>query len=105
LAPGEGLGTVELAIRAAMTKLGAGLLQDLLALETGYRGAAVDCGTGHQAGFVSCRPKVIDTVLEPVTVRRAYYYCGGCGHGVVPKAASSAPSAVAVARTALHGGP
>ena len=69
---------MELAIRTAMTELGAGLLQDLLALEAGYRGPAVDCGAGHQAQFVSCRDKVIDTVLGPVTVRRAYYHCGQC---------------------------
>ena len=68
-----------------MTRLGAGLLEDLLALEAGYGGPAVDCGAGHQARFVSYRDKVIDTVLGPVTVRRAYYHCGQCPGGVVPR--------------------
>jgi hypothetical protein len=76
---------VELAIRTAMARLGAGLLEDLLATDTGYRGPAVECGAGHEARFVSCRAKTIDTVLGPVDVRRAYYHCAGCGHGVVPK--------------------
>jgi hypothetical protein len=35
--------------------------------------------------FVSYREKTIDTVLGPVQVRRAYYHCPGCGHGVVPR--------------------
>ena len=68
-----------------MTRLGAGLLEDLLALDAGYGGPAVDCGAGHQARFVSYRDKVIDTVLGPVTVRRAYYRCGQCPGGVVPR--------------------
>ena len=80
-----GLETVELAIRTAMTRLGCGLLEDLLGLDAGYRGPRVDCGAGHDAGFVSYREKTIDTVLGPVQVRRAYYHCPGCRHGVVPR--------------------
>lgn len=76
---------MELAIRTAMARLGAGLLEDLLATDTGYRGPAVECGAGHEARFVSYRAKTIDTVLGPVEVRRAYYHCARCGHGVVPK--------------------
>ena len=68
-----------------MTRLGARLLEDLLALDAGYGGPAVDCGAGHQARFVSYRDKIIDTVLGPVTVRRAYYHCGQCPGGVVPR--------------------
>ena len=68
-----------------MTRLGAHLLEDLLALEAGYDGPAVTCGAGHQARFVSYRDKVIDTVLGPVTVHRAYYHCGQCPGGVVPR--------------------
>jgi hypothetical protein len=82
---GEGLEVAELAIRTAMARLGASLLGDLLALDTGHRGQWVDCGAGHRATFVSYRAKTIDTVLGPVTVRRAWYHCGQCGHGIVPK--------------------
>jgi hypothetical protein len=76
---------VELAIRTAMIRLGAGLLEDLLATDTGYCGPAVECGAGHQAEFVSYRTKTIDTVLGPVRLRRAYYHCTQCGHGIVPR--------------------
>jgi hypothetical protein len=76
---------VELAIRTAVSRLGASLLEDLLAADAGYRGPRVDCGSGHQAAFVSYREKTIDTALGPVTVRRAWYHCGACGHGLAPR--------------------
>ena len=76
---------MELAIRTAMSKLGASLLQDLLGLDNGHRGPRIDCGAGHQAQFVSYRDKNLDTVLGPVTLRRAYYHCTDCTHGVVPR--------------------
>lgn len=81
----ESLRTLELAIRTAMTKLGGHLLEDLPALDTGHRGARVDCGQGHGAAFVGYRPKHLDTVLGPVTLRRAWYRCRACGHGIVPR--------------------
>jgi hypothetical protein len=76
---------VELAIRTAMTRLGGSLLQQLLAADTGHRGPRIDCGKGHLAEFVSYRAKQIETVLGPVTVRRAYYHCAACGCGVLPR--------------------
>jgi hypothetical protein len=68
-----------------MTKLGCGLLEKLLAADTGYRGPRTACRAGHQAEFISYRKKTIDTVLGPVTVRRAWYHCATCGHGLAPR--------------------
>jgi hypothetical protein len=68
-----------------MIKLGGGLLEDLLGLDTGYRGPRADCGSGHEAEFVSYREKTIDTVLGPVSLRRAWYHCAACGHGLAPR--------------------
>ncbi|GAB7142047.1 hypothetical protein LRC484719_06330 [Mycobacterium riyadhense] len=76
---------VELAIRTAMTRLGASLLGRLLAADTGHRGPRIDCSAGHAAEFVGYRTKTIQTVLGPVELRRAYYHCGGCGRGLVPR--------------------
>ena len=90
---------VETAIRAAMTALGADLLEQLLAADTGHRGPRADCGAGHQATFVSYRAKTIDTVLGPVTLRRAYYHCADCRRGVVPR-----DEQLGVARTSLSPG-
>jgi hypothetical protein len=76
---------VELALRAGLTQLGGGLLEGLLAADTGHRGAAVGCGAGHRAGFVSYRRKAVDTVLGRVIIRRAWYHCHQCGHGLAPR--------------------
>ena len=63
-----GLEAAEAVIRAGLLKLGGGVLGKLLAADPGYRGPRVDCGSGHEAEFVSYRDKVIDTVLGPVTL-------------------------------------
>jgi hypothetical protein len=68
-----------------MLKLGAGIPGELLAADPGFRGTRLDCGNGHQAEFVSYRDKTFDTVLGPVTLRRAWYHCAACGHGFAPR--------------------
>ena len=45
----------------------------------------MSCGNGHEAELESVRPKVIDTVLGPVALRRAWYHCGRCRHGLAPR--------------------
>ena len=77
--------TAEAVIRAGMLQAGCGMLEKLLAADPGYRGPRVPCGQGHQAEFVSYRDKVIDTVLGPVTLTRAWYHCAACGHGLAPR--------------------
>jgi Uncharacterised protein family (UPF0236) len=84
-ADGDGLAVLELAIRSAMGQLGASLLEGLLGFDRGHRGPRVDCGAGHQAGFVAYRDKRIATVLGPVNLRRAYYHCEDCAAGVAPR--------------------
>jgi hypothetical protein len=64
---------------------GCGKLAELLAADPGYRGPRVPCGHGHEAVFISYRDKVIDTVLGPVNVTRAWYHCTACGHGLAPR--------------------
>ena len=72
-------------IRAGMLRAGCGMLGRLLAADPGYRGPRVPCGQGHEAESVSYRGKVIDTVLGPVTLTRAWYHCAACGHGFAPR--------------------
>jgi hypothetical protein len=76
---------VELAIRTAMIQLGAELLQQLVAADAGHRGPRIDCGAGHLAEFVGYRDKQVDTVLGRITVRRAWYHCAECEHGIAPR--------------------
>jgi hypothetical protein len=89
----------EAVIRAGMLKLGCGMLGQLLSEDPGYRGPRVPCGHGHDAGFAAYREKVIDTVLGPVTLRRAWYHCAACGHGFAPRDAE-----LGVAGTSLSPG-
>lgn len=80
-----GMETVEVAVRAAMTRLGGSLLEGLLAADAGHRGPRIGCGAGHRARFVGYRDKTITTVLGQIRLRRAYYHCTECRHGLVPK--------------------
>jgi hypothetical protein len=80
-----GLEAAETVIRAGMLKLGCGILGELLSADRGHRGPRVPCGSGHEAEFISYRDKVIDTVLGPVTLNRAWYHCAECGHGLAPR--------------------
>jgi hypothetical protein len=95
-----------------MLKLGGGVLGQLLAADPGYRGPRVPCGRGHAAEFVSYRDKVIDTVLGPVTLTRAWYHCAACGHGLAPRdaelgvaGASMSPGLTAMNDRAAAAGP
>jgi len=95
-----------------MLAAGCGLLGQLLAADPGYRGPRVPCGAGHEAEFVSYRTKVIDTVLGPVTLTRAWYHCAACGHGLAPRdaelgvaGASMSPGLAAMNDMAAAAGP
>jgi hypothetical protein len=78
-------------IREGVLRLGGGILGELLSADPGYRGPRVGCGNGHAAELAGYRRKVIDTVLGPVRLRRAWYHCARCkrgsrrGHGVAPR--------------------
>jgi hypothetical protein len=75
----------EAVLRAGLLRLGASVLEQLLAADRGHRGPRVPCGRGHEAVFISYREKAIDTVLGPVALTRAWYHCAGCGHGLAPR--------------------
>ena len=73
-----------MAIRESMHQVGGVILEKVVNAEgRGYRGTQLDCGQGHPAKFVEYRQKQLLTVLGPVRVERAYYYCEECGLGVV----------------------
>jgi hypothetical protein len=95
-----------------MLKLGGGMLGQLLAADPGYRGPRVDCGQGHDAEFTGYRGKIIDTVLGPVTLTRAWYHCADCKHGLAPRDAelgvagqSMSPGLAAMTDLAAADGP
>ena len=80
-----GLGAAEAVLRAGLLRLGGGVLGEALSADPGYRGPRVDCESGHEAVFTGYRDKVIDTVLGPVALRRAWYHCAHCEHGLAPR--------------------
>lgn len=43
------------------------------------------CGQGHEAVFVSCRDRVTDTPLGPVTLTRTWCPCATYVHGFAPR--------------------
>jgi hypothetical protein len=61
------------------------VLGEALSADPGYRGPRAPCGRGHEAVFTGYREKVIDTVLGPVPLRRAWYHCASCEHGLAPR--------------------
>ena len=61
------------------------MLGQLLSADPGQRGPRLPCGQGHEAEFTDYRDKVIDTVLGPVTLRRAWYHGAECKHGFAPR--------------------
>jgi hypothetical protein len=95
-----------------MLAAGAGLLSQLLAADSGYRGPRTACGNGHEAEFVSYRAKVIDTVLGALTLTRAWYHCAACKHGLAPRdgelgvaGSSMSPGLAAMTDTAAAAAP
>jgi hypothetical protein len=95
-----------------MLAAGCGMLGQLLAADPGYRGPRVSCGQGHEAVFTAYRDKVIDTVLGPVTLTRAWYHCAECRHGLAPRdaelgvaGASMSPGLAAMNDMAAAAGP
>ena len=88
------------------------MLGEALSADPGHRGPRIDCGHGHEAVFAGYREKVIDTVLGPVTLRRAWYHCAECGHGLAPRdaelgvaGASMSPGLAAMNDLAAAAGP
>ena len=86
LGSGAGLAVLEQAMRAALTSAGARLLETVLAGDgDGYTGPRASCGCGRQALYAGTRDKTVTTVLGPVTLRRAWYHCAQCRHGLAPR--------------------
>jgi len=86
-------------LRAGLLELGGSMLGQLLAADPGQRGPRLPCGQGHEAEFTDYRDRTFDTVLGPVTLRRAWYHCAECKHGFAPRDAE-----LGVAGTSLSPG-
>jgi len=82
----ELFGETEFQARDIVHRIGAKAYETHLALKkNGYDGSGSICRHCQQgAKFQGYRRKAILSLLGSVACRRAYYYCGRCGHGMLP---------------------
>jgi len=80
------LESLEVAARGYALEMAAGILEAALNGDhSDYRGSQIRCRCGGSARYVDRRAKTVVTVLGEITLRRAYYCCSECGHGITPK--------------------
>jgi hypothetical protein len=92
------MGAAETVLRAGLLKLGGSMLRQLLSADPGHRSPRVPCGQGHEAEFSDYRDKTFDTVLGPVTLRRAWYRLAECKHGFAPRDAELGMAGTSLSR-------
>ena len=79
------LEAVEMALRSALHRAGAGALSQLLQWSPPAAGErTLPCPCGQQADYKELRAKTILTVVGLATVKRPYYLCDHCGEGQFP---------------------
>lgn len=77
---------VETAIRHSMHQVGGTFLEKLLNSDfQDHAAGQIPCCAGHKASLVDYRTKKVITVLSPINIKRAYYYCSHCQKGILPK--------------------
>ena len=83
---GVDLEAVEFGLRSRLQKVGSAILKGLAERKKGgYQGTSIKCDCGEMARFIDYRQKILRTVVGEISVRRAYYYCSGCGNGIIPQ--------------------
>jgi uncharacterized protein UPF0236 len=79
------LATAERTVREGVLAIGARVLAaGLAARGTGKAGPMLVCPCGAAATCEGYRTKEVQTLVGWIRVRRAYYWCAGCGHGWCP---------------------
>lgn len=77
---------LEMALRHGALRLAARAIEQRLNADTSDEVAScVPCRCGSQAHFAGRRSKQFQSVLGPLRLERAYYYCSSCGHGCCPR--------------------
>jgi hypothetical protein len=80
------LEALEMAIRDSVHDLGSRLLEKVLNSDQGgYGGPKMEVEAGQEARFLGYRDKEVLTVVGPVKIQRAYYYCAESHQGRIPK--------------------
>jgi hypothetical protein len=80
------LEALEVAVRQQVLHLAGRAIEQRLNADTSDAvGAWAACRCGGKAHFLGRRPKQFHSVLGPLRLERAYYYCGTCAHGFFPR--------------------
>jgi uncharacterized protein UPF0236 len=80
------LEALEMAIRDAVHQMGCRWLEKMLNSDQGgYGGPQIEVEPGQAGGFLGYRDKEVVTVVGPVNLQRAYYYCAESRQGRIPK--------------------
>ena len=79
------LEALEMAVRSAMHRAGAGALSELLQFPApAAEQRSLACGCGHEAHYREQRTKPVLTAVGTVTISRPYYLCPRCHTGQFP---------------------
>ena len=77
---------LETAVRRRVLALAARVVErDFNQDRTDHVGPRRPCPCGSEARYAGRHPKTFETVLGPLTLQRAYYYCQGCHQGCFPR--------------------
>ena len=80
------LEALEIALRRQALRLAARAIEQRLNADTSDEsGPRRACPCGGEARFLGRRVKQFASLLGPLRLERAYYYCAGCGHGFCPR--------------------
>jgi len=77
---------LEMTLRQGTLRLAACAIEQRLNADTSDEmGSCIPCRCGGEAQFTGRRSKQFHSVLGPLRLQRAYYYCPACGHGFFPR--------------------
>ena len=80
------LEALEVAVRQQVLQLAGRAVEQRLNADTSDEvGSRIPCDCGGEAQFAGRRSKQFHSVLGPLRLERAYYYCSCCGHGWCPR--------------------
>jgi hypothetical protein len=80
------LEALEMAIRNSVHEIGCRVLEKVLnSHRGGYEGSKLEVESGQEARFLGYRDKEVVTVVGPVNLQRAYYYCAESHQGRIPQ--------------------
>ena len=75
----------EIAVRRRVLALAAGVVErDFNEDRSDHVGPRRPCRCGSEARYAGRHPKTFETVLGPLRLERAYYYCETCRPGLLP---------------------